>query len=334
MISLLIVNYRSAALAAAAIRSARDASREPLQVIVVDNSCDPAEADALRGVADRLVIADTNRGYAGGINLGRRSCDGDVIIVANPDVIFAPESIDRLVAPLDRRTAVTGPALFWDDAHEWFLPPGDVHTAWEKLDEVLASRSQAWFTFRDRRRFRARVRFWRLTQPAPVRTLSGAVMAIRAENLDDVGGFDERFALYFEETDFLRRIAERRKRIVYVPSATCRHLYNQSAAGEAGERYAESERRYLEKWNGPFVARLLCRAGNPAGPVRHDCRPCTEDVITEASPLESFATAAGIFKQVRDIPDDVRRAWKGGALYLRIVELSSGRIVELIRIHP
>src|SRR5215212_10234803 len=245
MISLLIVNYRSAALAAAAIRSARAASREPLQVIVVDNSCDAAEAEALRGIGDKLVVADTNRGYA-----------GDMIIVANPDVIFAPESIDRLVAPLDGRTAVTGPALFWDDAHEWFLPPGDVHTAWEKLDEVLASRSRAWLAFRDRRRFRGRVRFWRLTQPTPVRTLSGAVMAIRAEDLDDVGGFDERFALYFEETDFLRRIAERRKRIVYVPEAKCRHLYNQSAAGEAGDRYAQSELRYLEKWNGPAFARF------------------------------------------------------------------------------
>ena len=38
--------------------------------------------------------------------------------------------------------------------------------------------------------------------------LSGAVLAVRAADLDRAGGFDERFPLYFEETDFLRRIAE------------------------------------------------------------------------------------------------------------------------------
>lgn len=336
MISLLIVNYRSAALAAAAIRSARDASRDPLHVVVVDNSCDPAEADALREVADTVAVSETNRGYAGGINLGRRSCDGDVIVVANPDVIFAPESIDRLVEALDRRTAVAGPALFWDDAHEWFLPPGDTHGAWEKLDEVLATRSRAWFESRDRRRFRARVRFWTLTQPTLVRTLSGAVMAIRAEDLDDVGGFDERFALYFEETDFLRRIAERRKGIVYVPSAKCRHLYNQSAGdvSEAAERFTRSEMRYLEKWNGPFLARLLKRLERPCSFSPRARGGKATRVVVEASPLATFATAAGTFHDIRDMPDDVRRAYKGDALYLRVVELGSGRIVELIRIRP
>ena len=126
MISLLVVNYHSAALAVEAIRSARAASASPsLQVVVVDNSEDPREAEALRRIADRVIVPDRNRGYAGGINAGRPACEGDVIIVANPDVVFSPGSIDRLVEPLEGRVAVTGPALFWDDAHEWFLPPGD-----------------------------------------------------------------------------------------------------------------------------------------------------------------------------------------------------------------
>ncbi|HVR37854.1 MAG TPA: glycosyltransferase [Thermoanaerobaculia bacterium] len=341
MISLLVINYRSAALAAEAIRSARAASREPLQVVVVDNSCDAAEADPLRGVADVLVVSETNRGYAGGINLGRRSCDGNVIVVANPDVIFAAEAIDRLVEQLNSRTAVAGPALFWDDAHTWFLPPNDLHTAWEKLDEVLASRSQSWFQSRDRRRFRARVRFWSLREPEETRALSGAVMAIRAEDFDAVGGFDERFALYFEETDFLRRITEHRKRIVYVPAAKCRHLYNQSAgeAPESAQRFADSELRYLEKWNGPSVARLLKRFERSPRSLSFASEKTAialdrDDVIIEASPLASFATAAGHFPTSRHvvIPDEIHRAYKGDALYLRVVELSSGRIVELIRI--
>ena len=113
-VSLLVINYRSSALAADAIATARAASSMPLQVIVVDNSVDPAEADALRGSADKVVVSPRNAGYAAGINAGRKFCDGDVIVVSNPDVRFGENAIDQLV---DANAAVAGPALFWDDAH-------------------------------------------------------------------------------------------------------------------------------------------------------------------------------------------------------------------------
>jgi hypothetical protein len=84
MISLLVVNFRSAALAAARCAARVTPRRCRCEVVIVDNSGDARETDALRGVADRLVVAEANRGYAGGINLGRRACHGDVIVISNP----------------------------------------------------------------------------------------------------------------------------------------------------------------------------------------------------------------------------------------------------------
>ena len=104
-VSLLVINYRSSALAVDAIATARAASSRPLQVIVVDNSVDAAEADALRTIADTVIASSRNVGYAAGINAGRRLCDGDVIVVSNPDVRFGEQSIDRL---LDANAAVVG----------------------------------------------------------------------------------------------------------------------------------------------------------------------------------------------------------------------------------
>lgn len=342
MISLLVVNYRAASLAAEAVRSARAATSSPLQVVVVDNSCDAREAEALRVFADELIVSDTNRGYAGGINLGRRACRGEVLVVANPDVAFAAGALDRLRDALGD-AAVAGPALFWDDAHQWMLPPGDLNTGREKLDEVLASRSPAWREQRDLRRFRKRVAFWSLDRTTDVKMLSGAVMAIRAADFDAAGGFDERFALYFEETDFLRRIAALRKRIVYVPSARCRHLYNQSAgqvAEAAAARYAESELRYLEKWNGPFAGRLLKRLERPMPPVEAEPHGPTvmlgeaKDslVVVEASPLPTFATAAGHFPRSNAIEAPVG-LWNG-PLYIRIRARETGAIAGTYKIVP
>lgn len=342
MISLLVVNYRSAALAAEAVRTARASTTTPLQVVVVDNSCDPAEAEALRPHADTLIVSDANRGYSGGINLGRPACHGRTIIVSNPDVTFADGAIDRLQDALGE-AAVAGPALFWDEGHRWMLPPGDLNTAPEKLDEALASRSRAWREQRDRRRFHKRVAFWSRQQTAGTRMLSGAVLAIRTVDFDHAEGFDERFPLYFEESDFLRRMAALRRRIVYVPAARCRHLFNQSAAqvaGEAAARYAQSELRYLEKWNGPFLAHALKRMERPAPPVHAESLrlPLSidrDDVVIEASPLPTFATAAGHFPTGREIeiPADILSA-RTGDLFLRVVVRDTGEVLGTYKIVP
>ena len=328
MISLLIVNYRSAQLAIDAIRSARAATNRPLQVIAVDNSVDASESDTLRPHADVVIASAKNRGYAGGINDGRAHCKGEVIVVANPDVVFAVGALDALADALND-AAAAGPALFWDDEHRWLLPPSDLHTASEKIGEVLASRSRAWLRLRDRSRFRKRVAFWELKQTTEVPALSGAVLGFHA----DAPPFDERFALYFEETDFLRRLGGR---IVYVPAARVRHLYNQSAgqvSAEAAARYAQSELRYLEKWNGPFVARTLKSMEKP--PLSFEFTPIDgpvsvegEDLVVEASPLANFATAAGCLDcRTVDLPDEVLSSWRGDTIYLRALERGSGRVV-------
>ncbi|HSP14462.1 MAG TPA: glycosyltransferase family 2 protein [Thermoanaerobaculia bacterium] len=331
MISLLVVNYRSSALAEEAIRSARAAARTPLQVVVVDNSCDVAEADALRPHADVVVAPSRNLGYAVAINAGRVHCKGDVIIVSNPDVVFGERAIEKLVSAIDmQRAAVAGPALFWDDAHAWMLPPSELHTASEKLGEALASRSRSFARFRDRRRIAARLQFWSLAQTTETTAISGAVMAIRAADFDSIGGFDERFPLYFEENDFLRRIHARGKRIVYVPSAKCRHLYNQSAGADvahATTAYAESEMRYLAKWHGGTMARLLKTMERPRMvtlPARLDSAIAlpARDVVVEASPLASFETAAGHFPagSSADVPAEVWDSYRSEALFLRVVD--------------
>jgi GT2 family glycosyltransferase len=322
-VSLLVINYRAAALAVEAIRTARAATAHLLQVVAVDNSADDGEARLLRGAADVVIVSTHNRGYAGGINDGRRACDGEVIVVCNPDVTFGAGAIDALV---DADAAVAGPALFWDEGHEWMLPPAELQTAAEVCDRAVASRSRGWARRRDRRRFIERVAFWSLCEPTRVRALSGAVMAIRAAAFDDAGGFDERFPLYFEENDFLRRVAGS---IAYVPAARCRHLYNQSASGsaDAAAKYAESERLYLRKWGGT-VAKSLEHALLPAVGVESRMKALSADVVIEASPLPNFDTAAGHFGDA-EVPDDVWRVYRGEVLHLRAVERVTGRIAAV-----
>lgn len=339
--SLVVVNYRSAALCREAVASARASTEGPLEVVVVDNSCDAAEVEALASVgADRIVVAESNLGYAAGANRGIAASSGSVVIVSNPDVVFGAGCVDRLAGALGGNVALAGPRFSWDSAGEWLLPPAEMMTLAGETERRIAGWSAAFAERRAARRFFDRVSFWRDTSPRRVAAVSGAVMAIDRGAWRRVGRFDERFRLYYEEIDFMRSLRRDGLEVLHVPSARCRHIYDQSAAGESEHRakFGESEARYLEKWHGPVVPllRLLEREA-PAAP---ECRwlgaegvldvpgPASAHVV-EASPLASFETAAGHFPRGERvaIPSEIRESFRGEALYMRVVELATGREV-------
>lgn len=345
--SLLLVNYHAAALARRAVDSARAASSVPLQIVVVDNSTSSQESDRLRESGpDRLIAADHNLGYAGGINRGLRFCEGELVLICNPDVVFHAASIDLLAEALRGRIAMTGPRFCWDDGARWLLPPAEMATAGGKLSQALATRWSAWRRRRDVSRFRRRVRFWLLQAPARVRAISGAVMCVRRSALDAVGGFDERFPLYFEEIDLMRRLSQRGEEILYVPAASCRHLYNQSAAQDpaAPSTFEESERLYHRKWSGAWLPRTVARisrALNSSGGFQavspSDALSIPTPVasyLVEASPLNHFEVATGHFPSgpITGVPAEVWSAYRNKSLFLRVIHRESGKVAARYRL--
>ncbi|MFN2238181.1 MAG: glycosyltransferase [Thermoanaerobaculia bacterium] len=344
--TLVLVNYFTADLVRSAIASARQASRTPLRVVVVDNSGDAGESAQLCSLPiDEIIDAPENPGYGAGANLGARNAEG-VIIVANPDVEFFPESIDRLAEEVTRDGVVAaGPKFVWDRKGEWLLPPPDLPTLGRALDRVAAGRSRTWADRWLARRQRERGRFWLRQQPADERVLSGAVLCLRADAFHAVGGFDPGYRLYFEEIDLLERLRRRGGRIRYVPAAVCRHLYNQSAGrsgSEAGALYARSERRYYERHFGSRVGKLLLdwrgplRLGVPeqSGSFDATVAPGEGEWIVEASPLADFSSAAGRFTGSEElgVPLEIRDTLRSSELYVRVVERSSGRPIRSLRL--
>src|SRR5512144_1231277 len=99
MISAVFVSYRSAELAARAIATFRDDARRAgreAEVVVVVNSGDPEERDALESHADAVLFPPRNLGYAGGLNAGIAASRGETLFLANPDLEFAKGSVAAL----------------------------------------------------------------------------------------------------------------------------------------------------------------------------------------------------------------------------------------------
>lgn len=337
---LIIVNYRSAALTAGAVASARRASDERLQVVVIDNSTDDREVAALHHCgADEILIAERNLGYAAAINRAVGVVDTDDVVLANPDVVFFPRSIDRLSELLaSASVGAAGPRFCWDSAGQWLFPPALLPTRWTKEDEVMARKSLLWARLRDRRLFRSRERFWLADRPVRCSALSGAVLAVRRETFSTVDGFDDRYHLYFEEMDFLRRIRRKGKSLLVDPGAICRHLYNQSAgrSADSAARYVSSERLYFTKWYGEKFVRRYQRPLPPRAAAAFDSFSgeltipddlLPSSAIVEVSPMASFETAVGYFPATATvrIPAEVLESYRARELFIRVMDRRTAR---------
>jgi GT2 family glycosyltransferase len=308
------------------------------RVVVVDNGSDLAGRRTLAALDAEIVEPGTNLGYAGGVNAGvARLADADALLLANPDVEVLPGSLAALLAALDR-AAAAGPRFFWDSGRRLRLPPTEARDPWSEALALLAARSPHWAA-RARLRWRRRARrHWQAAAEIHSRQLSGALLAVSRAAWDRVGPFDERFQLYFEETDWLERLRRAGLPSLHVPRAEAIHAFGRSSAVEprAEAWFAASAARFARKhhwWPRRLAMAALARWAPPAAPTaRRPSEPpsavrggadldlgslaaATGPLWVEVSPRRELYPAAGELLTAGtlawSLPDEVRRGRNG-----------------------
>lgn len=260
-VAVIILTYKSAQLAINCLRSLageRDNPQVSIRVIVVDNaSGDLAGISA--GVRENdwgswvtLVEAPRNGGYAYGNNLGIRHAYSDgapnYIYVLNPDTEVRRGAISSLVGFLEDHpeAAIAGSSFENPDGSPWPLA-----FRFPSLCSELMGGVQFGPLTRLLRRWEV-PRYMGAT-PERVDWICGASMLIRPAVLTAIGGLDENYFLYFEETDFCRRALRAGFPTWYVPTSRVMHIMGQSTQVtdlRAGPKrlpayWFESRRRYF-----------------------------------------------------------------------------------------
>ena len=273
-LSVLIVNYNSWRVCVDALRSLlahrpvirsgrSDAGAPlPLEVIVVDNKSpmrDPAAEAELRGILEtcdgRLIMHDENGGYGKGMNLAYGQATGDAILICNPDLVFLPGCVDRLVTYLEDHpeAGAVAPEGFWDADLEGRLPPNILPTLGDLMVLFFASLSPRMVRRYSVKRTERALKVWTATADLELQMLSGCCFLMRRATIEEIGLFDERFPLYYEDTDLSIRLRKAGYKIVQVHGARLVHLYNRSGQTDnelALRRYFISRRLHYRKWYG------------------------------------------------------------------------------------
>ena len=232
-------------------------------VVVVDNESpdDTVEVvTSLRLPKVRVHPAGGNLGFGAGCNRGVEQLDSSVSLVLflNPDAVIDAASIERLVAHLEahHETALVAPRL--EQGGTPIFSSGRVGTLATEA-RALLPKEIGWL-LPQRRRSPADDR------TGPVGYTEGACMLVRRDRLEEVGGFDERFFLYFEELDLAHRFREKGWTVDLCVDAVAAHAVG-TATGELPLRgrpvMVASTVTYLRKWRGERSARtygVLARA--------------------------------------------------------------------------
>lgn len=190
-------------------------SEPAIDVILVDNA---SSDDTLACVAERfphvrIIRNDANLGFAEGNNVAIRAAVSEgypFIMLLNNDTVVAPDAIARMLAPLHARPEVglTSCAITYLHA------PGTVWSAGGRIERARGSVTSDWLD----------VPLPALpAEPYEVDHVSGCVMLLRREAIEDAGVLDPRFFMYYEETEWCARIASHGWRIVVEPAARIQH---------------------------------------------------------------------------------------------------------------
>jgi N-acetylglucosaminyl-diphospho-decaprenol L-rhamnosyltransferase len=247
--SVVVVSYNTRALTIRCLETLCDNLPDDADVCVVDNGSSDGSCEELAEFAREksgsvhLVANGRNLGFGPANNLGVMRTGADFIALVNSDAFVDPGALEGLRDYLRRtpKAAVAGPMLKNPDG------------SFQESRFDFPSPARAWAENLGVSRV---LRFFKRNRPhvsGAVAWLSGACLMVRSEVWNAVGGFDERFFLYAEETDLQRRIAECGWEIHWAPDFTVTHIGGGSGVAEkevVRERFFDGADRYILRYHG------------------------------------------------------------------------------------
>ncbi|TFC27634.1 glycosyltransferase [Cryobacterium sp. TMT2-18-3] len=237
VVSVVLVNFRGTDDTIEAIRQlgGLDWPSERLEIIVVENASGDDSVTRLRAAVPqvKLIESKKNLGFAGGCNLGVKASSGEFLAFLNNDAKPDAGWIRSAVARFEESPAIGAVAsrvLDWDG----------------KLVDYIGS-AMTWFG----QGYKPLTAQEVPSQPDQVHDVlfgTGSAMFVRRSVYDALGGFDERFFMFFEDVDLGWRLNLRGWRFVYEPASLAFHKHHASMSS-----FGSFKETYLLERNALFA---------------------------------------------------------------------------------
>lgn len=250
----------------------RETADQSIKVVIADNSASRETLDTLVSEVDvHSFSTGGNRGYSGGLNLAAKSAGtADSFLILNPDIWLERGSIKALRDRMRSSAAgIVVPRLLNGDGTTYLSLRREPSLLRSLGDACLGSKlpgRPGWLSEMD-------YNSESYAYPHPAEWATGAALLVSSETAESVGGWDERFFLYSEETDFFRRARQAGASVWFEPRARMKHQGGASGSSpDLSALMAVNRIRYSRKHGTSLEAVLvhctvavgeLLRAGKP-----------------------------------------------------------------------
>jgi GT2 family glycosyltransferase len=248
-LSFILVNWNTKDLILEALRSIMDTVQGyAYEIFLVDNGSKDGSPTAVRTTFPqvKLILNDTNQGFARAVNQALNQAEGRYIVLLNSDARLREGAVQALVA-------------FMEDNPDVGIAGGQLINADGSLQNSIAPFPSLATELLNRRLLRTLFpgqypgKEREYPFPIDVDSLVGACIIVSRKAIDDVGNLDEEYFFFMEETDWCLRMREKGWRVSFVPYARILHLQGASAAmakAEAKIEFYRSRYRLFIKWQG------------------------------------------------------------------------------------
>ncbi|MFT3982346.1 MAG: glycosyltransferase family 2 protein [Lachnospiraceae bacterium] len=253
-VCIVIVNYNGASYQNEAVESLYAMDEQDFDILIVDNYSTDGSADMTQKKWSSVIVLKQgeNLGFAGGCNVGIEYSilqGYQYTLLINNDVVVDRWLLSELLKYADDDVITVPKIYFYDKPDTIWYAGGEIR--WNRLETHNSGYAET-----DRGQYEC-VR--------EIDFLNGCCMLVKNTIFNRIGKFDEKFFLYFEDTDFGLRAQEAGKRILYVPDAKMWHKVSSSAGGEDSKTqvyYMNRNRLYFaKKHTGKFGFRARLYAG-------------------------------------------------------------------------
>lgn len=239
-VSIIIVSYNTSALLDDCIVSIKSQTTVAFEIIVIDNNSTDDTLEMLRTKHPDVIRIENsqNNGFARANNQGMEIARGKYLFMLNPDTVILDGAVDELFGYLEENTdvGICGPKNVGADM-KLQLNCDHYPSLWNILVDYL----RLGVVFPRTRIFnRTMMRYWTYDEVKEVERMTGCSLMIRRSVIESVGMLDDRFFVYFEETDLCLRVKKAGYRIVFFPEAAIIHFGGKSAMQERKEYVANT----------------------------------------------------------------------------------------------
>lgn len=180
------------------------------EIIVVDNNIEDRIQKELQKKYPKVIYVpnEVNNGLGGGVNLGNKTARGEYIYVVNPDMVLEPTSTHILYSFIkkDKYVGLVSPSYTLENGERPVLQVGTRRLNPVRGAVALSAISSIFKNNRIYNNFYITNR--NDSKDLEVDAVPGGAFLIKKNIFDKVGGFDEKFFLYFEEHDLSNRVKE------------------------------------------------------------------------------------------------------------------------------